>query len=73
LSLNQLPGKRVGQSGHRRQTHKPPSRHRVLRGEVHVDRLLNLAFGDVLDGVVLVDALERAVPDDLRLVIAFAV
>jgi hypothetical protein len=44
-----------------------------LRSEVHVDRLLNLAFGDVLDGVVLVDALERAVPDDLRLVIAFAV
>jgi hypothetical protein len=71
--LNQLPANRVGQSRHCRQTHEPPSRHRVLRSEVHVDRLLNLAFGDVLDGVVLVDALEGAVPDDLRLVIAFAV
>jgi hypothetical protein len=64
---------RVAIKIHGRPNHEPPSRHRVLRGKVHVDRLLNLAFGDVLDGVVLVDALEGAVPDDLRLVIAFAV
>jgi hypothetical protein len=56
-----------------RQAHEPPSRDRVLRGEVHVHRLLDFALGDVLDSVVLVNALERAVPDDLWLVIAIAV
>jgi hypothetical protein len=44
-----------------------------LRGEVHVDRLLNFTLGDVLAGVVLINTLEGAIPDDLRLVIAFAV
>jgi hypothetical protein len=57
----------------RRPNDEPPSRDRILRGEVHVHRLLDFALGNVLAGVVLVNAFERAIPDDLRLVIAFAV